>query len=95
MNERILIVEDEPGLQQSLVDFLHASLKYYPRIRREDLRVVLLHGQKRLLPELSESLGEFAGRKMKMHGLDLRLEARGVRSSRHRRTAGGAQTSPT
>ena len=62
-----------------LTDFLRASLKYYPRINRDDIRVVLLHGQNRLLPELSASLGEFAGRKMRMHGLDVRLEARAAR----------------
>jgi NADH dehydrogenase len=62
-----------------LTDFLRASLKYYPRIRPDDIRVVLLHGQSRLLPELSASLGEFAGRKMRMHGLDVRLEARAAR----------------
>ena len=62
-----------------LTDFLHAGLRYYPRIRREDIRVVLLHGQKRLLPELSASLGEFAFRKMCMDGLDVKLEARAVR----------------
>jgi NADH:ubiquinone reductase (H+-translocating) len=62
-----------------LTDFLRASLKYYPRIKPDDIRVVLLHGQNRLLPELSASLGEFAGRKMRMHGLDVRLEARAAR----------------
>lgn len=62
-----------------LTDFLRASLKYYPRIKRDDIRVVLLHGQNRLLPELSPSLGEFAGRKMRMHGLDVRLQARAAR----------------
>jgi NADH dehydrogenase len=62
-----------------LTDFLRASLKYYPRIKSDDIRVVLLHGQNRLLPELSASLGEFAGRKMRMHGLDVRLEARAAR----------------
>jgi NADH:ubiquinone reductase (H+-translocating) len=62
-----------------LTDFLHASLRYYPRIRREDIRVVLLHGQNRLLPELSASLGEFAYRKMCMDGLDVKLDARAVR----------------
>lgn len=62
-----------------LTDFLRASLRYYPRIKRDDIRVVLLHGQNRLLPELSASLGEFAGRKMRMHGLDVRLEARAAR----------------
>jgi NADH dehydrogenase len=62
-----------------LTDFLRASLRYYPRIQPDDIRVVLLHGQNRLLPELSASLGEFAGRKMRMHGLDVRLEARAAR----------------
>ena len=62
-----------------LMDFLHASLKYYPRIQREDIRVVLLHGQPRFLPELSATLGEFAGRKMREHGVELRLEARAAR----------------
>jgi NADH dehydrogenase len=59
-----------------LVDFLRASLRYYPRLTREDCRVVLLHGGGRLLPELSPSLGEFAFRKMCMQGLDVRLDAR-------------------
>jgi NADH dehydrogenase len=62
-----------------LVDFLQASLKYYPRINRDDVKVILLHSQNRLLPELSASLGEFAYRKMHMHGLDVKLEARASR----------------
>jgi NADH dehydrogenase len=59
-----------------LVDFLHASLKYYPRLTKADCRVVLLHGTERLLPELTASLGEFAFRKMCMDGLDVRLQTR-------------------
>src|SRR5262245_22865012 len=62
-----------------LVDFLHASLKYYPRLARDDCRVILLHGLDRLLPELFPSLGEFAFRKMCMEGLDVRLKARATR----------------
>src|SRR5438132_967326 len=42
-----------------LVDFLYASLKYYKRISREDLRITLLHSGDRLLQELSPSLGRF------------------------------------
>jgi NADH dehydrogenase len=73
-----------------LIDFLHASLRYYPRIRREDVRVVLLHGQDRLLPELSPTLGDFARRKMCMQGLDVRLNARAVRiDDRHVTLADG------
>lgn len=47
-----------------LVDFLHASLKYYKRISRDDLRIVLLHSGDRLLPELSAPLGRFTLKKM-------------------------------
>jgi NADH dehydrogenase len=67
-----------------LEDFLHASLKYYKRIRREDLQIVLLHSGDRLLPELSASLGEFTLRKMRGRGVDVRLGARAVRvTDRH------------
>jgi NADH dehydrogenase len=61
-----------------LVDFLYASLKYYKRISREDLRIVLLHSGDRLLPELSASLGEFTLRKMRSRGVDVRLGTRAV-----------------
>src|SRR5215469_13825000 len=61
-----------------LVDFLYASLKYYKRIRREDLRIVLLHSGDRLLPELTASLGEFTLRKMRASGVEVRLGTRAV-----------------
>jgi NADH dehydrogenase len=62
-----------------LVDFLHASLRYYPNIGREDCSVILLHGGDRLLPELPATLGNYALRKLSMEGLDIRLNARAVR----------------
>lgn len=62
-----------------LVDFLYASLRYYRRISCEDLRIVLLHGTDRLLPELSPQLGAFTLRKMLSRRIDVRLNARAVR----------------
>jgi len=62
-----------------LVDFLYASLRYYRRIRCEDLRISLLHGTDRLLPELSPRLGAFTLRKMRSRRIDVRLNARAVR----------------
>jgi NADH dehydrogenase len=62
-----------------LVDFLHASLKYYKRVRAEDLRIVLLHSGDRLLPELSARLGHFTLRKMHYRGVEVRLGARASR----------------
>ncbi|MBV8308192.1 MAG: NAD(P)/FAD-dependent oxidoreductase, partial [Gammaproteobacteria bacterium] len=61
-----------------LADFLYATLKYYKRIRREDLRIVLLHSGDRLLPELSATLGEFTLRKMRDRDVDVRLGTRAV-----------------
>jgi NADH dehydrogenase len=62
-----------------LVDFLHASLRYYRNIDREDIRIVLLHSGDRLVPELSPSLGGFTLDKMRRHGVEARLNARAVR----------------
>jgi NADH dehydrogenase len=62
-----------------LADFLYASLKYYKRISRDDLCIVLLHGGDRLLPELSSRLGAFTLRKMRGRGIDVRLGARAMR----------------
>jgi NADH dehydrogenase len=62
-----------------LADFLHASLKYYKRVRRDELRIVLLHSGDRLLPELSPTLGRFTLRKMALQGVEVRLNARAVR----------------
>jgi len=59
-----------------LVDFLYASLRYYRRIRCEDLRIVLLHSGERLLPDLSPSLGAFTLRKMRKRGVQVHLNAR-------------------
>ncbi len=62
-----------------LTDFLYASLRYYKRITRDDIRVILLHSSDRLLPELSSSLGTFTERKMRARDVDVRLNTRAVR----------------
>jgi NADH:ubiquinone reductase (H+-translocating) len=62
-----------------LADFLYASLRYYKRVRAEDLRITLLHSGDRLLPELSASLGAFTLKKMSARGVSVRLNARAVR----------------
>jgi NADH dehydrogenase len=75
-----------------LIDFVQASLRYYPRIRREDLRVIVLHSQDRLLPELSSTLGEFAFRKMCAQGIDVRLNTRAVRIDDRAVTLGSGES---
>lgn len=56
----------------SIHDFLHDALAYYPRVPRDKLRVVLVYPGDFVLPELGESLGRYAGRKLAARGVELR-----------------------
>lgn len=62
----------------ALVDFLFASLRYYKRVRAENIAITLLQSGDRLLPELSASLGASTLKKMRRRGVDVRLNARAV-----------------
>lgn len=79
-----------------LSDFVHASLRYYPKINRRDCRVILLHMGERILPELHAGLANFALTKMRQRGIDFRLNTqvarvddRGVELATKERIDGG------
>jgi NADH:quinone reductase (non-electrogenic) len=57
-----------------IADLLHASCKYYSDVSPADIHVALLHRGERILPELPESLGEFARTKMLARGIDVRVK---------------------
>ncbi|MGE3909571.1 MAG: FAD-dependent oxidoreductase [Chloroflexota bacterium] len=60
-----------------LNDYLReVERKSYPVIQASDVRVILLHSGKRILPEISESLAQFAHHKLAERGVDIRLGAR-------------------
>lgn len=59
-----------------LLDLLRDTTRYYSNVDPEEIRVVLVHSRDRILHTLSESLGEYAGRKLEERGLDLRLQER-------------------
>ena len=63
-------------LAGALNDFARGILADYPNIRREDVRVVLVHARDRILPELSESLGRYAQQRMAARGVEFRLSTR-------------------
>lgn len=52
-----------------LADFLHGALRYYPRVKPDELRVTILQDGARLLPELPESLGRRAARSLERRGV--------------------------
>src|SRR5439155_5131083 len=59
-----------------LNDFVRGAVRYYPRVRPEEIRVVLVHSGPRILPEVSESLSEYALKKLRSQGVEVRLGAR-------------------
>ncbi len=63
-------------LAGALNDFSRGILADYPNLRPEEVRVVLVHSRDRILPELSESLGEYARRSMESRGVEFKLGVR-------------------
>ncbi len=59
-----------------LNDFVRALAPKFRGIDVKQIKVVLLHGQDRVLPELSPSLGEFAQRILTKRGVEVRLKTR-------------------
>jgi hypothetical protein len=53
-----------------IYDLLTASRRFYASIKKEDIRVVVIHGLKQILPELPESLGAYAHRRMQARGIE-------------------------
>lgn len=63
-------------LAGALNDFARGILADYPSLQPDDLKVILVHARDHILPELSESLGRYAQKKMTERGVIFRLNAR-------------------
>ena len=63
-------------LAGAINDFAHGILADYPSLSSQELRTVLVHSRDRILPELSESLGRYAQRKMQARGVEFCLDLR-------------------
>src|SRR5262249_39587955 len=59
-----------------LNDFVSRVAKNFRRIKRDEMRVVLLHAGALILPELPQSLAEFAQRLLARRGVEIRLNTR-------------------
>jgi NADH:ubiquinone reductase (H+-translocating) len=57
-------------------DFLREGMKFYPHLRPDMMRVVLVHPGEVILPELSESLGRYAQKKQGARGVEIRLRTK-------------------
>src|SRR2546427_4680520 len=59
-----------------LNDFVRTAARAFRNIMPEEIRVILLHAQALILPELPKSLAEFAQRLLMKRGVELRLNTR-------------------
>lgn len=60
----------------SINDFVRESLRFYPNIPPEKVRMVLVHPGPVILPELGESLGSYAQKKLNAAGVEIRTGAK-------------------
>ncbi len=60
----------------ALNDFLRAALRWYPSIRAEAIRLVLVHPKEVVLPELGEALGRYTQQKLRERGVEILLSTK-------------------
>ncbi len=57
-------------------DFLRDSIRFYPHLIQDSIRVVLVHPGNVILPELGPKLGEYAQKKLAQRGVEIRLDTK-------------------
>jgi NADH dehydrogenase len=67
-----------------LNDFVRAAGRYYPQVAPEEIRMILIHSGDRILPEVSESLSNYALRKLRSRGVEVLLKTRVKACSRNK-----------
>ncbi len=58
-----------------LVDLFKSVLRFYPRIDRREVEIVLVEGGSKLLPELQAGMGEYSARALARRGVRVMLNA--------------------
>jgi NADH dehydrogenase len=76
-------------------DFLRESLECYPRVREEELKLVLVHPGAVILPELGPELGAYAQRKLCERGVEILVDTTIVAASDDGVTLGDGTVIPT
>jgi NADH:quinone reductase (non-electrogenic) len=57
-------------------DFVREAIRFYPNLREDHLRVILVHPGAVILPELGEKLGAYAQKKLAERGVDIRVNTK-------------------
>lgn len=78
-----------------LNDFVRGVARNYRNIDPREIRVVLLHSQNRILPEVSEKLAVFAQKILMKRGVELRLNTRLEAATGEEAVLAGGEKIPT
>ena len=76
-------------------DFLRESIKFYPNINEEMLRIVLVYPGEVILPELGPKLGAYAQKKLAQRGVDIRTHTGVTGVTEHEVTLSDGSTIPS
>ncbi len=60
----------------SINDFIHEALPFYPNLKREMIRMVLVHPGEHVLPELGPKLGRYADGVLKERGIEIHAKSK-------------------
>lgn len=77
-----------------LNDFVRGAGHYYPQIKPDEIRVALVHSGNRILPEVGESLSQYALEKLQASGVEVLLETRVQRCTERSVTLSTGETIP-
>ena len=76
----------------ALQDFIERALRLYPTIDPEEIRLILAHPGPRILPEVSDTLGEYAGAALARRGVEVRCNIKVRSATAHSVTLDGDET---
>src|SRR5581483_8314679 len=66
---------------EGINDFAREGVRFYPNLREDMLRVILVHPGSVILPELGEKLGQYAQSKLSERGVEIKTNTRVNRAS--------------
>src|SRR5206468_6305138 len=78
-----------------LNDFVRGVAKSYRGLDPKEIRVVLVHSQDRILPEVTEKLGRFAQKILAKRGVEIRLNTRLEAATGEEAVLAGGERIPT
>ena len=64
-------------------DFVRDSLRFYPRLSQDMVRILLVHPGEAILPECGNSLGRYAERELRKRQVEIKLNCRVTGLSEH------------